>query len=199
MTIKGKVGKCAFHYIVSILGCMRRFTDSYKQMCSCTKYVGLHTFHCLLQAKHGVMHRQFATDAQHCTRKAQAKEKERRWGAIARHPKPLLAITEGICEQWSLHAVPHWECKILQCIDNKEYPVPKEEAQKDAAAEDILFHVVYKYKIFVHKDGKEHWWLELVQKCTKVDNFYGLYYWPTLSCGWYHSTSCMLAACCWRE
>ncbi len=59
-TFKGKVGKHAFRYIISALGWVRRFTGSYKQMCGCTKCVGLHTLHCLLQAKRGVMHCQFA-------------------------------------------------------------------------------------------------------------------------------------------
>ena len=51
--IKGKVGKHVFRYIISTLGCVRRFTNSYKQMYGCTKYVNLHTLHCLLQAKCG--------------------------------------------------------------------------------------------------------------------------------------------------
>ena len=45
-TIKGKVGERAFRYIVTSLGCVRQFTESYKQRCGCTKCVGLHTFHC---------------------------------------------------------------------------------------------------------------------------------------------------------
>ena len=60
-TIKKTVGEPAFHYIVSGLGCVRRFTDSYKTMCGCTECVGLQSLHRLLQAKRGVMHRQFAT------------------------------------------------------------------------------------------------------------------------------------------
>jgi hypothetical protein len=101
-TIKGKVVEHAFCYIVSGLECVHRFTDSFKQMqmCGCTKCVSLHT-------KHGVMHRQFAIDVQQFTRKAQAAEKARGWGAVAWHPKPLLAIMEGICTRWNLHAVPH--------------------------------------------------------------------------------------------
>jgi len=79
-TIKGKVTKRAFRYIVTSLGCVRRFTDSYKQMCGCTECVGLHTLHRLLQAKRGVMHRQFAIDAQYRTPKAQAAEKARGMG-----------------------------------------------------------------------------------------------------------------------
>ena len=64
-TIKGKVAERAFRYIVTSLGCVRRFTDSYKQMCGCTECVGLHTLHRSLQAKRGVMHRQFAIEAQY--------------------------------------------------------------------------------------------------------------------------------------
>ena len=54
------MGERAFGYIISALGCMHRLTNSYKQMCSCTKCVGLHTLHCLLQVKCGIMYRQFA-------------------------------------------------------------------------------------------------------------------------------------------
>ncbi len=94
--------------------------------------------------------------------------------------------------------MPHWECQTLQCSDCKEYPDPKEEAQEDGAAEDISFHV-YKYKVSLRKDGKEHRQLELVQKLTTNGKFHCLYYWPALGCGGYHSTSYMLAARCWRE
>ncbi len=82
-TIKGKVAERAFRYIVTSLGCVRRFTDSYKQMCGCTECVSLHTLHRSLQAKRGVMYRQFAIDVQYCTRKAQAAEKARGWGLVA--------------------------------------------------------------------------------------------------------------------
>jgi hypothetical protein len=87
---------------------------------------------------------------------------------------------------------------MLQCSNCKEYPIPKEEAQEDGATEDISFHM-YKYKVSLCKNGKERRQLELVQKCTKIGKFYHLYYWPALGRGWYHSTSYMLAACCWRE
>ncbi len=87
-TIKGNVGGRAFRYIISTLGCVHRFTDSYKQMCGCTECVGLHTHHCLLQAKSYVMHPQFAIDMRHCTRKAQAAEKTRGWGEVAWQPMP---------------------------------------------------------------------------------------------------------------
>jgi hypothetical protein len=79
-TIKGKVDERAFCYILSSLGCVCRSTNSYKRTCSCTKCVGLHTLHDLLQAKRGVMHRQFAIDAQYPTWKAQAVEKASRFG-----------------------------------------------------------------------------------------------------------------------
>ncbi len=38
-----------------------------------------------------------------------------------------------------------------------------------------------------------------MQKGTMIGKFHRLYYWPALGCGRYHSTSYMLAACCWRE
>ncbi len=74
-TIKNKVGERVFCYIISSLESICRFTNSYKQMCGCTECVGLHTLHCLLLAKCGVMHRQFAVDAQRCMRAAQAAKK----------------------------------------------------------------------------------------------------------------------------
>ncbi len=197
-TIKNKVGERAFCYIISGLGSVRRFTNSYKQMCGCTECVGLHTLHCLLLVKRGVMHRQFEVDAQRCTHVAQATKKASRWAAVAWHPKPSLAITEGTCMRWSLHLVPHWECQMLQCSNCKEYPVPKEEAQEDGAAEDISFHV-YEYKVSLRKDGKEHRQLELVQKRTTIGKFHHLYYWPALGHGRYHSTSYVLVARCRRE
>jgi hypothetical protein len=58
---------------------------------------------------------------------------------------------------------------------------------------------MYEYKVSLRKDGKEHRQLELVQNHTKIGKFHCLYYWPTLGRGRYHSTSYMLAACCWRE
>jgi hypothetical protein len=135
------VGEHVFRYIISGLISVRCFTNSYKQMCSCTECVGLHTLHHSLLAKCGVMQRQFAVDVQHCTRVAQAAEKASGWAAVAWHPKPLLAIMEGTCQQWSSHAVPHWDCQTLQCSDCKEYPVPKEEAHKKRATEGISFRM----------------------------------------------------------
>jgi hypothetical protein len=151
-TIKNKVGGRAYRYIISGLESVCRFTNSYKQMCGCTECVGLHTLHFSLLVKCGVMHRQFAVDTQHCTRAAQAMEKASRRAAVAWHPKPLLAITKGTCQQRSLHAVSHWECQTLQCGNYKEYSIPKEEARKDRATEDIYFHV-NKYKVSLRKDG----------------------------------------------
>ncbi len=177
--------------------CVRSFTDSYKRMWGCTECVGLHTLHRLLQTKCGVMHRQFAIDAQYCTRKVQAEEKARGWGVIASELTATSAISAGTCVRWSLHAVPHWNCQTLQCADCKEYPVPKEEAQENAAGEEILFHV-YEYKVSVRKDGKEQRRLELVQKCAKIGEFHHLYYWPALSRRRYHSTSYHLEAH-WKE
>jgi hypothetical protein len=80
--IKNKVGERVFHHVISGRGCVRRFTDSHKQMCGCTECVGLQMMHCLLQAKRGVMHRQFAINTSHRTRKAQAEEKARGWGTV---------------------------------------------------------------------------------------------------------------------
>ena len=91
-TIKNRVGERAFRYIISRLGCVCRFTDSYKQMCGCTECVGLHSLHRSLQAKHGVMHRKFAIDYQRRTTKARAEEMARGWGAVGWHTKPSLAI-----------------------------------------------------------------------------------------------------------
>ncbi len=119
-TIKNKVGECAFRCIISGLGSICCFANSYKQMCGCIECVSLHTLHCLLLAKCGVMHRQFVVDTQHCTRAVQATEKASGWVAVAWHPKPLLAITESTCQRWSLHAVPHGECQTLQCGNCKE-------------------------------------------------------------------------------
>ena len=92
--IKGKVGEPAFHCIVKSLRCVRCFTDS-----GCTRCVGLHTLHRLLQAKLGVMHCQFAIDAQYRTRKMQAAEKARGWGVVAYEPTPSSAIMVGTCAQ----------------------------------------------------------------------------------------------------
>ena len=38
-----------------------------------------------------------------------------------------------------------------------------------------------------------------LQKRTTIGEFHCLYYWPALGCGWYHSTSYMLAVRCQRE
>jgi hypothetical protein len=197
-TIKNKVVERAFCCIISGLGSVHHFTDSHKQMCGCTECVGLHTLYCLLQANCGVMHCQFAIDAQHCTRVAQPVEWARGWATVALHPKLPMAIMEGTCAQWRLHTMLHWECQMLQCGDCNKYPILKEEAQEDAAVEDISFPT-YKYKVSLCKDSKECSWLELVQKHTKIDKFHCLYYWPALGRGWYYSTSYMLAACSWRE
>jgi hypothetical protein len=122
-TIKNKVGEHAFCYIIIGLGSIHCFTNSYKQMCSCTECVGLHTLHHLLHAKHGVMHRQFAVDVQHCTRAAQVAEKASGWSAVAWHPKAIyghhgghLRAMEFACcaalgvsdaPVWQLQGVPH--------------------------------------------------------------------------------------------
>jgi hypothetical protein len=96
-TIKHKVGERAFRYIVSGLGCVRRFSDSHKTMCGCTECVGLHMLHRLLQPKRGVMYCQIAIDAQCRTTKARDEEMPRWWGCVALHPKPSNAIRAGTC------------------------------------------------------------------------------------------------------
>ncbi len=87
--IKNKVDKRAFCYIVSRLRCVRQFTDSHKRMCRCSKCIGLHTLHCLLQATHGIMHCQIAIDAHHCTTKVWAEEMAKGWGNVLVHTKPF--------------------------------------------------------------------------------------------------------------
>jgi hypothetical protein len=81
-TIKNKAGTCAFCYIVNGLGCMCQYTDLHKATCGCTKCVGLHTLHCSLQAKRGVMHCQIAIDDQCCTTKIWAKEMAWGWAML---------------------------------------------------------------------------------------------------------------------
>ena len=197
-TIKNKVGECAFRYIVSSLGCVRRFTDSHKTMCGCTECVGLYTLHRSLQAKRGVMAHRIAIDVQRRTTKARAEVMARGWGEVVLHPKPSNAIRAGTCARWSANVVPHWECQTLQCANCKEYPVPAEEAREDAGAEDILFHV-YEYKVSQQKDGKERRRLKLVQKRMKIGEFHRLFYGPALRRGRYHMTSYKLAARCRGE
>jgi hypothetical protein len=91
----------------------------------------------------------------------------RRWGDVTLHSTPRVAIIDGSCKRWSLHAVPHWECQTLQCGACKAPPVPEEEAREDAGAEEISFHV-YEYKVSIRLDGKERRQHELVQKCTSI-------------------------------
>ena len=76
-TIKNRVGERAFRYIISGLGCVRRFTDLHKQMCGCTECVGLQSLFRSLQAKCGIMHRKFAIDSQRRTTKACTEEMAR--------------------------------------------------------------------------------------------------------------------------
>ena len=94
-TIKKKVGERAYRYIISTLGCVRRFTDSYKTMCGCTDCVGLQTMHRSLQAKRGVMHRTIALDLKRRTTKVRAEEMSRGWGDVTLHPTPSDAIRAG--------------------------------------------------------------------------------------------------------
>jgi hypothetical protein len=147
-TIKNTVSERAFRYLISRLGCVRRFTYSHKTMCGCTKCVGLQTLHCSLQAKRGVVQQQIAIDLQHRLRKARADVMARGWGDVGLHMTLIDAIRVGACAQWATHPVPHWECQTLQCGNCSDYPVPTEEAREDAGAEDISFHV-YKYKVLL--------------------------------------------------
>jgi hypothetical protein len=116
-TIKQKVGECTFRYIVSTLRCVRQFTDSYEAMCGCTECVSLQTLHCLLQAKHGIMHHKIAIDQQCQSMKMHAEEMAWGWGNVALHPTPSDAIRAGMCARWIDSNVPHWECQthIVPC------------------------------------------------------------------------------------
>jgi hypothetical protein len=149
--------------------------------------------HRLLQAKRGVMHHQIAIDTQRRTTKKCAEEMSRRWGCAVLHPKPSDAIRAGTCARWSASNVPHWDCQMLNCAECKEYPVPAEEARKDAGAELISFHV-YECKVSLRKDGKERQRLELVQKRTTIGEFHQVFFVAALGCGRYHMTSYKLAA-----
>ena len=130
-TIKGRVGKRAFRYIVSKLGCVQRFTNSNNTMCGCTQCIGLQTQNCLLQAKRGGMHKQIAIDLQHRTRKTRANEMAKGWGNVGLHPTPLDALKVGTCARWTAHAIPHWECQTLQRGTCRDYPVPAKEARSE--------------------------------------------------------------------
>ncbi len=96
-TIKQKVGERAFRYIISTLGCVRRFTDSYKAMCGCTECIGLQMLHHSLQAKRGIMHCKTAIDRQHQSTKVCAEEMARGWDNVALYPTSSDAIRVGTC------------------------------------------------------------------------------------------------------
>jgi hypothetical protein len=194
-TIKKTVEERAFHYIVSRLGCVRQFINSYKTMCGCTECVGLQTLHRLLQAKRGIMHRKISINLQCRTTKVNAEVMARGWGNVVLHPMTSDAIRAGTCARWSAGEVPHWECQTLQCSTCTLYPVPTEEAREDAGAKQILFHV-YEYKVSPRKDGTERQRLELIQKQATIGEFHRLYYLLALRCGRYHMTSYKLAAQC---
>ncbi len=197
-TIKHKVGKCAFQYIINQLGCVRRFTDSYKTMCRCTECIGLHTLYQSLQAKRGGVRRHIAIDLGQRRTKVHAQAMARGWGDVTLHPTPRDAIIDGLCERWSSHAVPHWECQMLQCGACKAPPVPEEEAREDAGTEEISFHV-YEYKVSKRLDRKERRRLKLVQKHTSIGEFHHVFYGPKLSRARYRHTSYMLAVQCCGE
>jgi hypothetical protein len=120
-TIKNRVGERAFHYFISGLGCVRRFTDSYKQMCGCTECVGLHSLHRSLQAKRGVMHCIFAIDSQRRTTKARVEEMARGGGsswvayqAIAHYRGGHLHVMDIAC--CAALGVPDTPVQRLQAI-----------------------------------------------------------------------------------
>ena len=95
--IKTKVGERLFRYIVSSLGCIRRFTESHKMMCGCTLCIGLQTLHRSLQAKQGIMHCKISINLQRRTTKANVEVMVRGWGNVALHPTPSDAIRAGTC------------------------------------------------------------------------------------------------------
>ena len=194
-TISKKVGERTFRYIISTLGCVRRFKESYKTMCGCTLCVGLQSMHHSLQVKRGMMHRKIAFDMQRRTTRAQAKEMSRGWGDVSLDPKPSDAVRAGTCVRWSNGDVPHWECQTLSCGTCTPYPVPAEEAREDEGAEMISFHV-YEYFTSLCADGKERRQMELVQKRTTIGQFHREFYVPMLNRSRYHMASYKLAAHC---
>jgi hypothetical protein len=96
-TIKNTMGERAFWYLISGLGCVRRFTHSHKMMCGCTECVSLQSLNCLLQAKHGVVQQQIAIDLQHRSQKMRADVMARGWGDVGLHTTPTDAIRVGTC------------------------------------------------------------------------------------------------------
>jgi hypothetical protein len=110
-TIKKKVGEHLLNKIISGLESICCFTNSYKQMCGCKECVGLHTLHCLLLAKGGIMHRQFAIDAQHCTRGVHAVE-SKGMGCYHMAPKAVAGHHRG-----HLHAMEFACCATLGVPD----------------------------------------------------------------------------------
>ena len=194
-TIRKKVGERTFRYIISTLGCVRQFTDSYKTMCGCTLCVGLQSMHRSLQVKRGMMHRKIAFDMQRRTTRARAEKMSRGWGDVSLDPKPSDAVRSGTCARWSNGDVPHWECQTLSCGTCSPYPVPAEEAREDEGAEMISFHV-YEYFTSLRADGKERRRMELVQKRTTIGQFHREFYVPMLNRSRYHMASYKLAAHC---
>ena len=197
-TIKTRVGERAFRYIISSLGCVRRFTNSQKTMCGCTPCTELATMHRSLQAKRGLMHRQISIDLGRRTTKVRAAEMARGWGEVGWHPTPGDAIAAGTCTRWRNLAVPHWDCQTMNCTSCQGYPVPAEEAREDPGAEEICFHI-YEYVTSERKDGKQRRRLELLQKRCSIGEFHRLHYGPALAYGRYHRTSYKIVARCRRE
>jgi hypothetical protein len=117
-TIKKTVGEQAFRYILSGLGCVRRFTNSYKTMCGCTECVGLQTLHRLLQTKRGVMHRKISIDLQRRTTKVNAEVMARGWGDVALHPTTSDAIraVDGVQVKYRTGNVKHSSAVLVHRI-----------------------------------------------------------------------------------
>ena len=162
-------------------------------MCGCTECVGTHSLHRSLQAKRAQMQKQ---EQQRQRRGVVAQA--RGWGSTLWHEKPSLAIAEGACPRWCAHATPHWECQISACKDCKPYPVPKEEAREDPAAEQISFHI-YEKVTSLRRDGKPRTRLELMQKRASIGKFHREFYGPAIRRMKYHHTSFMLAPRCRKE
>jgi hypothetical protein len=103
--------------------------------------------------------------------KAYAEEMACWWGDV------MLHLTTS--DLWNASALMHLECQTLQCNSCTSYPVLVEKAHEDAGMEMILYHM-YKYKVLLCANGKEHWQLDLVQYQKTIGKFQYLYYVPVL-------------------
>ena len=107
-------------------------------------------------------------------------------------------MVEGTCERWNKHPTPHRACQTLQCTQCKAYPVPKEVAREDPAAEEISFNV-YEKVTSERKDDVLRTRLELKEKRTSIGEFQRSYYVPAIRRMKYHHTYFTLAARCRKE